>query len=236
MDQASAISPESYPQAIAVSERYADGEATPEQLDRAMGDADDLIFCNTDLDYVEQDELMRAKYGDDPSTYPARHRAMSSWSDRQSAALYGSDAEWFADVLAKGGLCSSVDPFRDVAGPDTALVAETIWRQVLLLVRVFAGERGSVQEQAERTAQADLVRDLFGNPLKPAAFEPSWRTATILNLARSIYEEREYDRLPTLADALQEAGCTDAQILAHCRQPGNHVRGCWVVDFVLGKE
>jgi hypothetical protein len=55
-------------------------------------------------------------------------------------------------------------------------------------------------------------------------------------LAKAIYGERAFDRLPILADALEEAGCTNAELLGHCRQPGVHVRGCWVVDLVLGKE
>jgi hypothetical protein len=55
-------------------------------------------------------------------------------------------------------------------------------------------------------------------------------------LASHIYDSRAFDRLPILADALEEAGCKDAEILAHCRGPGPHVRGCWVVDLVLGKE
>jgi hypothetical protein len=54
-------------------------------------------------------------------------------------------------------------------------------------------------------------------------------------MARRIYDERAFHDLPILADALEEAGCTDAEILAHCRSSGEHVRGCWVVDLVLGK-
>jgi hypothetical protein len=55
-------------------------------------------------------------------------------------------------------------------------------------------------------------------------------------LAQGIYEEQAWDRLPILADALEESGCTSADILNHCRQPGEHVRGCWVIDLILGKE
>jgi hypothetical protein len=55
-------------------------------------------------------------------------------------------------------------------------------------------------------------------------------------LAASIYEQRAFDRLPVLADALEEAGCTDADILGHLRGPGPHVRGCWAVDLILGKR
>jgi hypothetical protein len=90
--------------------------------------------------------------------------------------------------------------------------------------------------RAERKAQAALFRDIFGNPFRPVAFDPRWRTADVLGLARGIYEERAFDRLPLLADALMDAGCGDEAILTHCRSDGLHVRGCWVVDLVLGKE
>jgi hypothetical protein len=89
---------------------------------------------------------------------------------------------------------------------------------------------------AEQVVQATLLRDIFGNPFRPAALDPAWRTETVLALARGIYEERAFDRMPILADALQDAGCTDEDVLSHCRGPGPHARGCWVVDLVLGKE
>jgi hypothetical protein len=93
-----------------------------------------------------------------------------------------------------------------------------------------------VTGDAEALVQAALLRDIFGNPFRPVAFEPRWRTADVLGLARGIYDERAFDRLPLLADALMDAGCADEQVLAHCRSDGVHVRGCWIVDLVLGKE
>jgi hypothetical protein len=83
---------------------------------------------------------------------------------------------------------------------------------------------------------ADRLRDIFGNPFRPVAFSPEWRTDTAVTLARQMYESREFSAMPILADALQDAGCDSAEILDHCRGPGPHVRGCWVVDLVLGKE
>ncbi|HET6573028.1 MAG TPA: hypothetical protein VFG68_05455 [Fimbriiglobus sp.] len=64
--------------------------------------------------------------------------------------------------------------------------------------------------------------------------DSQWLTSTAVDLARAIYEGRAFDRLPILADALQDAGCDDEQLLAHCRSEGPHVRGCWAVDLVLG--
>jgi hypothetical protein len=65
-------------------------------------------------------------------------------------------------------------------------------------------------------------------------FDPSWRTSDVVALARGIRAEDAFDRLPILADALQDAGCDNEDILNHCRGPGPHARGCWVVDGVLG--
>ena len=81
---------------------------------------------------------------------------------------------------------------------------------------------------------AALIRDIFGNPFRPVAFDPRWRTETAVALATGVYADRAFDRLPVLADALEEAGCDHPDVLAHCRGPGPHVRGCWVVDLVLG--
>ncbi len=84
--------------------------------------------------------------------------------------------------------------------------------------------------------QVQVLHDLFGNPFRPARIAPSWLTAKVVNLAHEIYEGRAFDRLPDLAAALEEAGCDGQEILNHCRAPGPHTRGCWVVDLVLGKE
>ena len=81
----------------------------------------------------------------------------------------------------------------------------------------------------------ETLREVVGNPFRPVAFDPRWLTSTVVGLARGIYDERAFDRMPILADALEDAGCDDAHVLAHCRGDGPHVRGCWVVDLVLGK-
>jgi hypothetical protein len=79
------------------------------------------------------------------------------------------------------------------------------------------------------------LRDIFGNPLRPITFDTDWRTSTAVALASQMYESRDFSAMPILADALQDAGCDNGDILDHCRGPGPHVRGCWVVDLVLGK-
>ncbi|MEO2088790.1 MAG: hypothetical protein ABGY75_04720 [Gemmataceae bacterium] len=81
-----------------------------------------------------------------------------------------------------------------------------------------------------------ILRDLIPNPFRPVAFGHRWRSETAVALASSIYAERAFDHLPVLADALEEAGCDQPDVLAHCRGPGPHARGCWVVDLVLNKS
>lgn len=82
----------------------------------------------------------------------------------------------------------------------------------------------------------ELIRDVFGNPFREFAFDFRWRTTDAVGLAGAIYEDRAFDRMPILADALMDAGCEDKAIISHCRDDCQHVRGCWVVDLVLGKE
>jgi hypothetical protein len=86
------------------------------------------------------------------------------------------------------------------------------------------------------TKKSGWLRDIFGNPFKPVSVDRAWLTSNVIGLAETIYADRAFDRLPILADALEDAGCDNADILNHCRQPGEHVRGCWVVDLVLGKS
>jgi hypothetical protein len=98
------------------------------------------------------------------------------------------------------------------------------------------GASGGESSRSEQAIEAALLRDIFGNPFHPLTAHSSWLTLTVLGIARSIYEEQAFDRMPILADALEDAGCDNADILNHCRQPGEHVRGCWAVDLLLGKE
>ena len=95
-------------------------------------------------------------------------------------------------------------------------------------------------ESAEHQARCTLLRDIYFDPtrLQPD-YQPIWTTwkdGTIPKLAHAIYDDRAFDAMPILADALEDAGCDNADILRHCREPGEHVRGCWVVDLLLGKQ
>jgi hypothetical protein len=100
------------------------------------------------------------------------------------------------------------------------------------------------RERAARKQLALLLREVIGNPFSPPRFEQTWRTSTVLQLAQAIFEERSFDRMPILADALLDADCDEEAVLRHCRgtelwnkdkEPVYHVRGCWVIELILGR-
>jgi hypothetical protein len=95
----------------------------------------------------------------------------------------------------------------------------------------------------ESREQTNLLRCIFGNPFRPVFARPAWRTGQVVALAQAAHDQRELPagaldiaRLAVLADALEEAGCTNSDIFDHLRGPGPHVRGCWAVDLILGKS
>jgi hypothetical protein len=129
-----------------------------------------------------------------------------------------------------------------------ALLAQTLVCHALGHLRRTRGEEQSVSQRdaawesisdRAKAEVAAVVRDVLGNPLRPTTHDPSWlswNNGTVPHIARVIYQERAFDQMPVLADALEEGGCVDAPLLAHCRAPGSHVRGCWVVDLILSKD
>lgn len=102
---------------------------------------------------------------------------------------------------------------------------------------VRPGVLGPPVSVAEDRRRCEVIRDILGPlPFRPMTIEPDWRTPDVTVLARQIYDERSFDRLPELADALERAGCSNLEVLNHCRSTGEHWRGCWVLDLLLGKE
>lgn len=102
-----------------------------------------------------------------------------------------------------------------------------------------AAARAAVEPAQERVQQARLLRDLVGNPFRGIAVDPQWldwNDACVPRIARTISDEGRFSNLSILADALEESGCTDIEMLTHCRSEGPHVRGCWIIDLLLGKE
>jgi hypothetical protein len=98
----------------------------------------------------------------------------------------------------------------------------------------YPGDRTRFDEAQKH--QLPLLRDIFGNPFRPVRIDPSWLMPKVIALAQQIYENRAFDRMPRLADALEGAGCRNNDIVGHFRAPGPHVRGCWALDLILGKE
>src|SRR5262245_60863685 len=114
---------------------------------------------------------------------------------------------------------------------DVPVMAGQAAREAALLVWPRA------QREAEYRWQCRILRDIFGNPFRSVTIDPAWLTSDVIALAEGIYADRAFDRMPILADALQDAGCDNDDVLNHCRDTTlTHVRGCWVVDLVLGKE
>jgi hypothetical protein len=176
-------------EAVEVAERYADGLASDDDLDTALGELTD----------------------------GAPHRRSDCCSNASCVAFEAEDdpAEW-AVIAAEEASFRAVGEDYDNRGP---------------------------LERAELAAQTVLLRCIVPGPGRPATFAATWRTAEVTSLARAAYEERELpsgelraDRLAVLSDALEDAGCTDEAILSHLRSPGPHVRGCWALDLVLGKQ
>jgi hypothetical protein len=102
--------------------------------------------------------------------------------------------------------------------------------------RYYAWAQEEALHPDHRSTTLLLLDDVLGNLTRPIPLQPTWRTSTTLALAESMYAARDFAAMLILADALEEAGCDHPNILAHCRGPGPHVRGCWVVDLVLGKS
>ncbi len=93
--------------------------------------------------------------------------------------------------------------------------------------------------ELEALEQCRLTRDIFPNPFLEFSFDPTWlkwNEGTVSKLAHAIYDDRHFEDLPVLGDALEEAGCSDPLILDHCRSDAEHVRGCWVVDLMTGRD
>jgi len=94
-------------------------------------------------------------------------------------------------------------------------------------------------KQIQRRRVCRLLREIFGNPFCPVSLSAgllAWKEATVPRMAQAIYNEHAFELLPILGDAMEEAGCTDELILGHCRGPGEHFRGCWLVDAILGNN
>ena len=148
--------------------------------------------------------------------------SFDSWARRElawaAAGVVGGQLE--ADKIAERVISVAVVSFDRDAFPSFLLRSEA-----------------QLERRAEHTArQREVLFDLVGNPFQPIAFDPAWRTSTVLTLARTMLDTGDFSAMPILADALQDAGCEDKSVLTHCRGDGPHFRGCWVVDGILDRN
>lgn len=132
-----------------------------------------------------------------------------------------------------GGSWKSANPVRLPPSSQAqravrSLAAEDAWEAAWGVAREGGNLVGA--------APCEIMREVFGNPFRPVTADPSWLTPTVVAIASGAYLDQAFDRLPVLADALEDAGCESADLLAHCRDEAPHVRGCWVVDLMLGKK
>jgi hypothetical protein len=197
---------------LAVAERYADRHVKRTDLKAAQARLPRLQYAirprnRTYAKVLAQYAATAARWACEPGTrHYAGHAAMSAATATGYAAL---------------------PPDEDYVGPAYSKY----------------GRRWSAAAGAEKAVQLLLLRDVCGDPFHPIAPRAGRVGRDVLQLARACYDERllptgELDRrrLAVLADALEEAGGADRAILAHCRAPGPHVRGCWAIDLLLGKK
>jgi hypothetical protein len=146
----------------------------------------------------------------------AQNGAQEVWRGIEVVRRKSSRGEW--------GAMKAAAVARDAASPSLDLRALKGWAR---------GGNG-----AAKVYRSDRLRCLFANPFRSVRLDPAWlawNESTVRQLAEAVYAERAFDRLPVLADALEDAGCSDAELLGHLRSGGEHVRGCWSVDLILGK-
>jgi hypothetical protein len=199
---------------VEVVERYADGLASDEELDAADREHS---FAPPDPSFSHNDAV--AAYA---------HEAVEQ-TGRHGEAYYAQVRRGRRVRRARGAAPPNSPGWESAAGASD---------QASATAAALAVDTPDwlPRRNAERVAQCLLIRDVFGNPFRPVAVNPAWLTPGVVELARTIYDDRAFDRLTVLASTLEEAGCDNADILGHSRQPGEHVRGCWVVDLLLGKE
>jgi hypothetical protein len=168
----------------------------------------------------------------------ARSRAKRATSQRDAAYIAWQTAfvKLSTDIIAQRTIyCAAAHPCSGDVKQESVtkgLLRKTFFK----LFRTVTINPSSSNIKQESDAVAALLSDIFGNPFHPITQDPSWLTSTVLALAQQMYESRDFSPMPILADALQDAGCDNEDILNHCRQPGEHVRGCWCVDLLLDKK
>ena len=199
--------------AVEVTERYADGRATKEELSAAEASAAEALRAAEEECRPWEAILFRGYQG---LGMEERETAEARWliTARRRAAAKAAKAV----ARSTDRATTIAEEMHQAAG--WALGAQAIGRNMSAI-------RGYLSDQS------DLIRCVFGNPFRPTQLAASWVTADVALIAQAIYNKRSFEWLPVLAELLEKAGCENADALAHCRRAGPHVRGCWVVDLLL---
>ena len=204
-------------EAVSVAERAADGAASEEEIREATYYAEAPTFgLDFDPEFIRQQRTEGR--GDDEGVRRLLEMGVYKEEDLHSGDELIGDERVRQRLLYAAHIayhCLSVARGR------------RLWEHLL--------EHLSAQAEWPR---GWLVREIVGNPFHPVTVSTAWLVwdgGTVPRLAQAIYADRAFDRLPVRADALEDAGCTDTRLLAHCRSGGQHVRGCWAVDLLLGK-
>lgn len=196
--------------AVEVAEGYVDGLATDEQLDAGADSVE--AAC---------DEIVRGDpQGVKQTAAHAAEMALRAPSDVAHPVAY-------------------VMTHRARETGKYATLRSGHFPRISALIRAVCGiPYGDYNREFNRNLAilADLFRDVFGNPYRLHTAHPSWLTTAVKSVAQGIYDERAFERLGILADALEKAGCDDIEFLDHCRRAQVHVRGCWVLDLLLDKQ
>lgn len=199
--------------AVEVAERLADGQATHLERDTAR----DAARAKSLARFVDEHLTRFGTIRNLPPFTPL--------TEHEMLALLACEKDTRLGSAARQAAASLVQAWTEVAlGTNAHQRPGSEWKE---------------WQAKHRRCVCYYLRDIFGNPFRTLAIDLlslKWNDRIVPKLAQAIYDEYVFDRLPILADALEEAGCTDADILNHCRQPGEHVRGCWVVDLLLGKS
>jgi hypothetical protein len=184
------------------------------------------------------------QFADGTATVAERDAAMAR-SDALAVSVYEGGRSPDASAYATSSAAECLGEHAGTVPPAISAASTAASALGLHAAETVAAEQGNddtydrmndMARSAEVKEQSKLVRDIFGNPFHHATCDASWHAPNVVALARSIYEKRAFHQMPELADALERAGCTNEEVLDHCRGPGPHVRGCWVVDLVLGKS
>ncbi len=168
------------------------------------------------------------------------------YADKAASEMELDEASDAAEVVYRFGACNTGGHaaaqavLSSTAGGLDAARAAVFAAQGIVNPKDIAepSECEKVGLDAERAEQTSVLRDIIGNPFRTKVIDLSWLTwhnGSVLKMARAIYEGRDFDRMPSLANGLERAGCTDPDILDHCRSGEEHVRGCWVLDLLLCK-